>query len=328
MLNLPSCRVASGEACAVSKTLPTLGEAWDGGLLRTGRSILASHLHRSGCGPRTRRLETSRMSRFKSTAWRVCVRAVSGAAVAAIVVTLAVPVVWAQAPTPAPTPSPQVPSILAEAAGADTDTLLPALIRLPIAAVLGAALALRPRRRGTPARSTAVVQTQIILSVVGAVIMLVVGASLARAFGIVGAANLIRYRSKIEDPKDAVVMLCALSVGLASGVGLYRLAVFSTTFLVIALWIIESFEPESVKHFTLSVKKGENADELRRQVESVLRKHGLEWELRSLADDLIAYEVKVPTYMRMDGISDAIARLDPRGDIGIEWDEKKKKKDK
>jgi hypothetical protein len=37
--------------------------------------------------------------------------------------------------------------------------------------------------------------------------MLVVGASLARAFGIVGAANLIRYRSKIDDPKDAVVML-------------------------------------------------------------------------------------------------------------------------
>ncbi len=81
----------------------------------------------------------------------------------------------------------------------------------------------------------AVVQTQIILSVVGAVIMLVVGASLARAFGIVGAANLIRYRSKIEDPKDAVVMLCALAVGLASGVGLYAMAVFSTAFLMVAL---------------------------------------------------------------------------------------------
>ena len=65
-------------------------------------------------------------------------------------------------------------------------------------------LALRPRRNGTPERQPAVVQTQIILAVVGALIMLVVGASLARAFGIVGAANLIRYRSKIDDPKDAV----------------------------------------------------------------------------------------------------------------------------
>jgi uncharacterized membrane protein YhiD involved in acid resistance len=106
-----------------------------------------------------------------------------------------------------------------------------ALVRLPLAAALGSALALRPRRRGTPPRTPAVLQTQIILSVVGAVIMLVVGASLARAFGIVGAANLIRYRSKIDDPKDAVVMLCTLAVGLASGVGLYALAVVSTAFI-------------------------------------------------------------------------------------------------
>src|SRR5918993_3253840 len=59
-----------------------------------------------------------------------------------------------------------------------------AMVRLPLAALLGTALALRPRRKGTPKRTAPVVQTQIILAVVGAVIMLVIGASLARAFGI------------------------------------------------------------------------------------------------------------------------------------------------
>ncbi len=107
------------------------------------------------------------------------------------------------------------------------------MIRLPLAALLGTVLALRPRRRGTPERQPAVVQTQIILAVVGALIMLVVGASLARAFGIVGAANLIRYRSKIDDPKDAVVMLCALAVGLASGVGLYGSGDSARVFIVL-----------------------------------------------------------------------------------------------
>jgi hypothetical protein len=92
------------------------------------------------------------------------------------------------------------------------------------------ALALRPKRRGTPKRQPAVIQTQIILAVIGAVIMLVVGASLARAFGIVGAASLIRYRSKIDDPKDAVVMLAALAVGLASGVGCTRWRSFRRSF--------------------------------------------------------------------------------------------------
>ena len=99
-----------------------------------------------------------------------------------------------------------------------------ALTRLPIAAGLASILAFRARRKGTPARQAPVIQTQIILAVVGAVVMLVVGSSLARAFGIVGAAGLVRYRAKIEDPKDAGVMLSTLAVGLAAGVGLWLLA--------------------------------------------------------------------------------------------------------
>jgi hypothetical protein len=95
----------------------------------------------------------------------------------------------------------------------ETDSIFEAMVRLPLAAVLGAVLAMRPRRAGTPPRRPAVVQTQIILAVVGALVMIVVGASLARAFGIVGIASLIRYRAKIEDPKDAGVMLAALGVG-------------------------------------------------------------------------------------------------------------------
>ncbi len=79
-----------------------------------------------------------------------------------------------------------------------------AFVALPLATLLGAALALRPRRRGTPERSSQVVQTQIILSIIGALVMIVVGTSLARAFGVVGAAGLVRYRAKIDDPKDAV----------------------------------------------------------------------------------------------------------------------------
>src|SRR6185295_10446409 len=66
-----------------------------------------------------------------------------------------------------------------------------AALRLPVAALLAAALAIRPRRRGTPQRKAPVIQTQIILAVVGAIVMLVVGSSLARAFGIVGAAGLV-----------------------------------------------------------------------------------------------------------------------------------------
>jgi len=200
-----------------------------------------------------------------------------------------------------------------------------AMVRLPMAAALGAALALRPRRRGTPARSAPVIQTQIVLSVVGAVIMLVVGASLARAFGIVGAANLIRYRSKIEDPKDAVVMLCALAVGLATGVGLYALGAFSTVFLVAALWVIESFEPQSRKQFDLKVKAGDQTDELRPQIEGVLRRFDLKFEIRTSSDEEVSYDVEVPIELKTDRVTNAILKLDPSGHAAVDWVEKKAK---
>jgi MgtC family len=199
-----------------------------------------------------------------------------------------------------------------------------ALVRLPLAAVLGTALALRPRRRGTPARMPAVVQTQIILAVVGAIIMLVVGSSLARAFGIVGAANLIRYRSKIDDPKDAVVMLGALSVGLAAGVGLYALATFSTVFLVVLLGVIESFE-KGVKTFTLTIKAGDQTDELRPKIEPILRRFELPYALSASADTELCYEVTVPLDLERDPVSNAILRLDPDGHASVDWSEKKNK---
>jgi uncharacterized membrane protein YhiD involved in acid resistance len=215
---------------------------------------------------------------------------------------------------------------------ADTDNHPPhplheiddAMIRLPLAAALGTALALRPRRRGTPRRDPAVIQTQIILAVVGAIIMLVIGASLARAFGIVGAASLIRYRSKIDDPKDAVVMLSALSVGLASGVGLYALAIFSSAFLVAALSVIESFE-QGMKRFDLKIKAGKDTDARRPEFEEILRRNKLKFELRQSSDDEVCYDVQVPLETRTDRISNAILKLDPEGHAAVEWAEKKAK---
>lgn len=205
------------------------------------------------------------------------------------------------------------------------EELLASAIRLPLAALLGTVLALRPRRRGTPERQPAVVQTQIILAVVGALIMLVVGASLARAFGIVGAANLIRYRSKIDDPKDAVVMLCALASGLAAGVGLYGLSIVGTLFIVFCLWIIEGFEPQT-RVFELTVKMGEKTQDLRPKIEEVMRRFKARYELRTAAEDVITYMVTTPRLLRTDRVSNAIMELDPDGKGAVEWNEISKDK--
>jgi hypothetical protein len=200
-----------------------------------------------------------------------------------------------------------------------------ASVRLPIAVGLACVLALRPRRRGTPPRQTPVIQTQIILAVVGAVVMLVVGSSLARAFGIVGAAGLVRYRAKIEDPKDAGVMLSTLAVGLASGVGVWMLAVFATAFILVVLWVVESFEPKARQPFTLKVK-AKDAARMKPDLERMFSRNHVKHELRGESKEELTYEVRIPIDSKPDHLPDAILSLDPNNASAVELEEKKEKK--
>jgi uncharacterized membrane protein YhiD involved in acid resistance len=199
-----------------------------------------------------------------------------------------------------------------------------ALIALPVAGLLGAALAIRPQRRGTPPRQPAVIQTQIILALVGALVMLVVGASLARAFGIVGAASLVRYRAKVDDPKDAGIMLSCLGIGLASGVGIYWVATFATFFILGVVWVLESLEPKTRKDFMLKIKAPESL-ELRTAIEGLLKANKVQHELRgSSAEDMI-YAVKLPLGKKTDALTNAILDLGPKDQMAVEWSDKKPK---
>ena len=230
----------------------------------------------------------------------------------------------AQATHPTPPPSAGEPFQTQELLEDFRTGLGQAAVRLPIAALFGTALALRPRRAGSPRRDAAVIETQIVLAIVGALIMLVVGASLARAFGIAGAANLIRYRAKIEDPKDAVVMLSALAVGLASGVGLFGIAAVGTGFLVLTLWIIEGFETH-VRTFLLSVKLGEGTSDRRTAVERILQRAKTVFELRTTADEELVYLVNAGASVKTEELSAALTSLAPKDEkTQIEWKEEKK----
>jgi len=197
-----------------------------------------------------------------------------------------------------------------------------ALLCLVVAAALGALLALRPRRAGGPPRLAHVIQTQIMLAIIGSLVMLIVGASLARAFAIAGVAGLVRYRSKIDDPKDASVMLACLAVGLASGVGLLYLAAAGAAFIVGVLWVLEWREPWPPKLFELEVS-GKNPAALKSEVEALLTKHHIRFELRESTEKHITYSAQVPQGKRTDRISEAIAALHGAEAVDVAWEEKK-----
>jgi uncharacterized membrane protein YhiD involved in acid resistance len=204
-------------------------------------------------------------------------------------------------------------------------TILSNFLALCLAAILGAAVGLiRPARRETVPRPPHVLQAQILLAVVGAIIIVVVDESLARAFAIVGAAGLVRYRARVRDPKDAGLMLVALALGLTVGSGLYGFAVTACAFVVGLMWILESFEPAARSRFDLTIG-GKQAEDLRPDIEHALQQQGVSYELLGSSSHELHYEVTVPFGQRIGKLTKLIRSLDTRRGTSVDWDIKKYK---
>ncbi len=81
----------------------------------------------------------------------------------------------------------------------------------------------------------------IMLTMITAIVIMVIGNNLARAFGMVGAMSIIRFRTAVKDAADIMFIFFALSIGLAAGVKLYSVAVLGTFFVGFVYLIITKF---------------------------------------------------------------------------------------
>lgn len=86
-----------------------------------------------------------------------------------------------------------------------------------------------------PSYSVTFVNSLVILSMITSVVILVIGNNLARAFGLVGAMSIIRFRTAVRDVQDIVFIFFALSIGMATGVGLYSVAITGTLLISLAI---------------------------------------------------------------------------------------------
>lgn len=204
-------------------------------------------------------------------------------------------------------------------------------LRFLLAALLGAALAFRPRKRILALkRNPYVSQTQILLAIVAAALMIIVGDNAARAFGIFAAVSLVRFRTNIRDPKEITVLLISLALGLSSGVGRWDLAVVLALFSLIVLWILEWREPELVfRSMELKVTT-RNVVSTQKALREVFKTHGFDKELRAVDREAtdespgsIVYSVDVSPTVSTDEISADILAIDGKNVQGIEWDQKK-----
>jgi hypothetical protein len=80
------------------------------------------------------------------------------------------------------------------------------------------------------------VHTLIMMSMIVAVIMLVIGSNIARAFSLVGALSIIRFRNAVKDTRDVGYIFFAMAIGMACGTRFYLLAIVATLIICFILW--------------------------------------------------------------------------------------------
>ncbi|MEQ6898256.1 DUF4956 domain-containing protein [Microbacterium sp. KR10-403] len=89
--------------------------------------------------------------------------------------------------------------------------------------------------------SQSYVQTLVIIGMVVAVIMLVVGSNIARAFALVGALSVVRFRNAIKETRDVGFIFLVMAVGMAVGTRFYVLAAVATVFILLITFLMQRF---------------------------------------------------------------------------------------
>lgn len=152
---------------------------------------------------------------------------------------------------------------------------------LMVALVCGVIIALVYRYiyRG-PSYSVTYVNSLVLLTLVVSVVMLVIGNNLARAFGLVGAMSIIRFRTAVRDVQDIVFIFFALSVGMASGVGLHIIALSGTIIIsLIAIVLVTfNFGAPQKQEYLIQLSYAAN-DEVETRIRGVLKRYCRKYKL-------------------------------------------------
>ena len=200
---------------------------------------------------------------------------------------------------------------------ADSQTISPLLCLwvLIYATLLCSFIALTYRicHRGVSYSST-FAHTLILLGVVVTMIMMVVGSNLARAFALVGALSVIRFRTAVKDPKDTGFMFFSMGVGMAVGTKFYSVALMTTVFISLLMYVLSriQFVKPLATPVVLTVHYDGKHNGITHEIENLLALETVRWRLlltESVAgtDTFTAtYEVQIPGKRRM---SDLLAQL-------------------
>ncbi len=125
------------------------------------------------------------------------------------------------------------------------------LLRLALAGVVGALLALHPLRRraaGKGKRARRIIQTQVILTVAAALMVIVIADSFERAMGLVGLGSFIRFRNVVSNPVETALIFVHIGLGMACGLGQFAIVFVGTVAFALILIPVLYWDPLAMRN--------------------------------------------------------------------------------
>jgi uncharacterized membrane protein YhiD involved in acid resistance len=209
-----------------------------------------------------------------------------------------------------------------------SDHSLPVVLaKLVLAALLGAIVGYRQRIHV----EEYIVQAHVIIAFTGALMMIIIGNEIVRAFGLLGAGSIIRYRTPVRDPKALASLFVTMGIGIAVGTGLFELAFIGAVLIVLIQGIfatIASRLPSTLynpqRGYVLDLTSEDGAGTLERVraafTEKDIRFRLLEYDARGRKAGLtkVRLAVEAPAYLSTEELTLLVFK---DGVQSISWEE-------
>lgn len=157
------------------------------------------------------------------------------------------------------------------------------ILTIGISILLGLIISFTYMKTNQTTYSQSFTLTMVVLPVIVAIIILLIGSNIARAFSLAGAFSIIRFRSAPGDPKDIAYVLFTMASGLACGVGAFGYSVMFTLILCIMMFLLSRFNFGAKKSLqkTLKVTIPENLS-YEEALNEVFLKFNVPFELKKI----------------------------------------------
>jgi hypothetical protein len=174
------------------------------------------------------------------------------------------------------------------------------------------------------AYSSSFMLTMIVLPAIVAVIILLIGSNIARAFSLAGAFSIIRFRSAPGDSKDISYVLFSMAAGLACGVGAYGYAVLFTALLCALMFVLKAFKfgtnKEALKTLKVTIPENLGYEEA---FGEIFNKFNIDYELKKVRTTELGslyelvYAIKLGPNVNQKELLDAVRTRNGNLDITL-----------